>query len=189
MQFDINLFQALHSLVGVSSILDFLGIFLARFLAYFLIVILVVLFVIESNWRKKIYDSALIVLSVIFSRGIIVEGIRVFYERLRPPVVLGFEALIPVPHSPAFPSGHASFFFALATALFFIHRKWGIWFLAGSLVMGIARVFVGVHWPMDIVGGIAVGVVSAFIAYILLDYRKANMLYNDATNRTMGDDS
>ena len=64
----------------------------------------------------------------------------------------------------SFPSGHATFFFALGTALFFQNKKFGILLFAGAVIMGAARIIVGVHWPIDILGGFVLGsgVVSAF---------------------------
>ena len=62
-----------------------------------------------------------------------------------------------------FPSGHATFYAALATALFFIHKKAG--YIAGgiALIIGTARVISGVHTPMDILGGYCLGILVACI--------------------------
>ncbi|MBI5732405.1 phosphatase PAP2 family protein, partial [Candidatus Jorgensenbacteria bacterium] len=53
--------------------------------------------------------------------------------------------------------------FALAFIVFCLNRRWGVWFMSGALLNGLARVFVGVHWPSDIAGGIIVGLLSAFV--------------------------
>ena len=102
-------------------------------------------------------------ISVILARGIIVEIIRFFYDRPRPFEALGIEPLILNNGAPSSPSGHAAFFFALALAVFFTNKKWGYWFFAGALLIGIARIFIGIHWPLDILAGAAVGLISAFL--------------------------
>lgn len=58
----------------------------------------------------------------------------------------------------AFPSDHAVMFFALATCFCMIHRRIGYIALAHSLVaIAFARVFLGFHWPSDILAGALVG--------------------------------
>lgn len=62
----------------------------------------------------------------------------------------------------AFPSGHATFFMALAFALFFNHKKIGYLFILFALLIGLARIIAGVHFPIDILGGFILGFVIAF---------------------------
>ncbi len=64
----------------------------------------------------------------------------------------------------AFPSGHATFFSALAFAIFFHHKKAGYVFMIFALLIGVARIAGGVHFPIDILGGFALG---ALVAYLL----------------------
>lgn len=63
----------------------------------------------------------------------------------------------------AFPSGHATFFMALAFALFFNHKKVGYVFIIFALLIGIARIIAGVHFPIDILGGYILGFLIAFL--------------------------
>ena len=61
-----------------------------------------------------------------------------------------------------------AWFFALVIVVWFVSRTWGIWYLALTAAMGIARIYVGVHWPLDILGGIAVGIASGYFIHWLL---------------------
>lgn len=62
----------------------------------------------------------------------------------------------------AFPSGHATFFMALAMALFFLDKKAGYIFIFFAVLIGIARIIAGVHFPIDILGGFVLGFAIAF---------------------------
>ena len=67
-------------------------------------------------------------------------------------------------HKTSFPSDHATLFFALATGFFFRSRWLGTWaLLYATLVVGFPRVFLGYHYPSDILVGGLVGVGAACI--------------------------
>lgn len=163
MTFDIIVFQFINSLAGKSKILDWLGVFLADYLGYFLILLAVLLVLTRKEWKQRFYFFFLAALSVILSRGIITETIRFFYSRLRPFSVLEIQPLIQHDLGGSFPSGHMMFYFALAFAVFLVHKRWGRRFLVAALLIGLARIFVGVHWPLDIIGGAIIGIVSVLI--------------------------
>lgn len=62
-------------------------------------------------------------------------------------------------HWSSFPSDHAVFYFSIATAIFLVSRKFGIIaYLYAFLVICLPRVYIGVHYPTDILTGIALGV-------------------------------
>jgi membrane-associated phospholipid phosphatase len=63
----------------------------------------------------------------------------------------------------SFPSGHATFFMALAFSLFFLHKKAGYIFMFFALLIGIARIIAGVHFPIDILGGFCLGFLVAYL--------------------------
>ncbi len=68
----------------------------------------------------------------------------------------------------AFPSGHTMISAAVATAIFLLHKKTGYAFLFFALLIGLSRIAVGVHFPIDIFGGFVLGVsISYIIAYFL----------------------
>lgn len=167
---DFAVFQAIHDLAGQSKILDWAGIFLAQYLPYFMLLALAVLIL---RRRPSFNFLAFLALSVLLSRGLITEIFRFFYDKPRPFVSLDFSPLVNVTPTHSFPSGHAAAFFALAFALWFIERRFAGWFFIGAVFMGLARVFTGVHWPLDIVGGATVALLSVLCVKLILPFNKA----------------
>ncbi|MEW6617094.1 MAG: phosphatase PAP2 family protein [Patescibacteria group bacterium] len=168
MAFDGALFGIFHKLLGVSGILDVLFVFLSKYLAYIVCIAVVIFLLLHKNLKERFYMFFFVVLSLIFSRGILTEVIRYFYLKQRPFESLGFVPLLEE-SSHSFPSGHAAFFFALAFALWLFDKKWGKWVFVFAIVNGCARIIAGVHWPLDIIGGFVVGGVSVYLVYLLLN--------------------
>jgi membrane-associated phospholipid phosphatase len=71
--------------------------------------------------------------------------------------------LLGVPHSRSFPSGHTATSFACATVLAALVPRSAPFVYILALAIGYSRLYVGVHWPTDVLGGIAVGVVTALL--------------------------
>ena len=107
--------------------------------------------------------------SATVARFVFTEIIRYFWNRPRPFEVLqNVNQLISHETGGSFPSGHAAFFFALATGVFFYKKWWGVLFYAFALAIGLGRIATGLHWPSDILGGAVVGIFSAWLIKILL---------------------
>ncbi len=158
------LFNFIHQLAGQNQFLDGVGIFTAEWLPYFLALAGLVFLWRLRGWRQRIFGAVEIGLAVLLSRGILTEIIRHFYAHPRPFAALGFTPLIQESGN-SFPSGHMTGLFAFAVVVYLLNRKWGWWFFALSFLVGIARIYVGVHWPYDILGGIVIGILSGLLVH------------------------
>lgn len=90
--------------------------------------------------------------------------------RPRPCHLREVEMLVPIPSSYSFPSGHTSTSFAVTFALMILDReKWLRWLPVGilSCLIAFSRLYLYVHFPTDILGGIVVGLCSAICAVFL----------------------
>lgn len=163
---DTAIFQYLHNFAGQGVYLDALIIFCAKYLAYALVVLFGFIAIFSTNRRKSLIMFFYAAASVILARLVITEIIRYFYPQIRPFVALNFTPLI-YDYANSFPSGHAAFFFALAMAIFFFHKKWGVVYFLGAIIITLSRIMAGIHWPIDILGGMVVGIGSAFLVNFL----------------------
>lgn len=85
--------------------------------------------------------------------------------RTRPyEVVNGLILLVEKQHDFSFPSGHACASFAAASALYrFLPGKWGVPWIVLAVLIAVSRLYVGVHYPTDVLAGAAVGIFSAWL--------------------------
>ncbi|MEU8570181.1 phosphatase PAP2 family protein [Streptomyces pathocidini] len=90
--------------------------------------------------------------------------IRGFVERPRPFVDHdGLEVLIAGKTDYSFVSDHSTMAMALGVGIFVAHRKFGLAGIALALLEGFCRVYMGVHYPTDVVGGFALGTAAALL--------------------------
>ncbi len=90
--------------------------------------------------------------------------------RTRPyEVVPGLQLLIEKQHDFSFPSGHSCASFAVAMVLHRLSPKiWGILAVVLASLIAFSRLYVGVHYPSDVVAGILIGMFSAWLAVKLV---------------------
>jgi membrane-associated phospholipid phosphatase len=109
---------------------------------------------------------ALLLAGSVVTERLLVDGLKEWIGRPRPHLEI-------LPHSFAFPSGHSanSLTTFVATALLVCpprHRRVAIAVaLALTFVVGLTRIFLGVHWPSDVIGGWSFGLLSLTAALIV----------------------
>ena len=82
-----------------------------------------------------------------------------------PELVEDIANLIHVPKSYSFPSGHTVSAMAAACTVFSQHKKMGIVALVCATLMGLSRLYVGVHFPTDVYAGMIVGALIALFVW------------------------
>lgn len=143
--------------------MELIIIFSAKYLGYILLAVFLILF---FKNRNKVFLFVPLI-SALVSRFIFTEIIRFFYFRPRPFIEQAVNPLIEHAPDASFPSGHAAFFFALSAGIYSFDKRAGIWFFAGSLLIGSARVFAGLHYFTDILGGLLIGIFSFWLVNLI----------------------
>jgi membrane-associated phospholipid phosphatase len=108
-------------------------------------------------WRRPWFFVALVT-ATLAADGLSLL-LRQWIGRDRPPLVYPDpRPLVGVPLSGAFPSGHASTAFAAATVIAWASRRLAVPAYLLATLVAWSRVYVGVHWPLDVIGGALLGV-------------------------------
>lgn len=142
------------------------------------ILLMVVLLIIPKTRKSGVILFFALIVDLIVCNGIL----KNLFARIRPyDVNTAVTLLIEKPGEYSFPSGHTAASFAAASALFFAKEK-KLWIPALVLAVAIAftRLYLYVHYPTDILGGMAVGSLSGFIGYrIVMQIQKNNAVLNN----------
>ncbi|MDP2909672.1 MAG: phosphatase PAP2 family protein [bacterium] len=157
---DKYLFDFINQFVFRWHWLDALGIFFAGYFQYAVAVSL--LLFLAVNFKKYWKAVSLAAFSAIFAR-VFIELIYFICPKTRPFGVIEVNQLVSHSVENAFPSGHATFFFALATIIFLYNKKAGMLYFLFAFLISLARVFAGIHWPLDILAGAIIGILIALI--------------------------
>jgi undecaprenyl-diphosphatase len=96
---------------------------------------------------------------------------KLLVQRQRPGTTVPDAILRGVPHHGlSFTSGHAIITFAIAGLLVLVlPRRWGVVAFVLATCNGVARVYLGAHNPLDVVGGAAIGLAIAAVLDMILD--------------------
>jgi undecaprenyl-diphosphatase len=103
--------------------------------------------------------------------GVTVTILQQLFDRRRPPLVFhDVHLLLPLPAHGSFPSGHAttSFSCALVLASFARQRRVRAAFFALALTIAFSRLYVGVHFPLDVLGGSLIGLAEGALVLQLV---------------------
>jgi membrane-associated phospholipid phosphatase len=120
--------------------------------------------------------------AVVLFADLAASGIKLTTDRRRPEETLsGIDVLVSTPSTAAFPSGHAATSFAAAVVLSLALPSLAPVFLALAAAVAFSRLYVGVHFPLDVIAGAALGVAVA-TALLLL----ARALRRSRSQRTPG---
>jgi membrane-associated phospholipid phosphatase len=118
-----------------------------------------VLAAVLAVWLRRPVVFGGTVLAVVLGFGVS-EALQAAVPRARP---VG-QALVHRPHSHSFPSGHATIAFAAATVLAGLVPRGRVAFYVLAAAIAWSRVYVGVHYPLDVLAGAVLGTALGYLA-------------------------
>jgi undecaprenyl-diphosphatase len=172
---DKTLYQMINNLVGKFPWLDKLMIFSARFLPVAFALALIMLYL---TWQPIQQRGAFLAgVSTLIALGF-AQIISLLYPRPRPYLTQVAHLLIAPSHDPSFPSDHTVFSFAIAAMVWRFNKGAGGILVGLAALVGFSRVYVGIHYPMDIVGGAVLGILVSGMIDTLAKQHIINNLLN-----------
>jgi len=172
---NLSLFKLIYNLNRFAVFSHGLSLFLGEYLIYiFGIGILLYLILSKESKKEKTKWLFILILACCLSNVIVTPLIHYICKSARPfllmPAVGTYAHFLKVrEYNTSFPSGHTSLAFAVAVVVFLKNKKWGKAALIIATLVSVGRILMGVHWPMDILGGLSVGILCALVAYELAE--------------------
>lgn len=160
---DLRLFQLINKHSGRISPVDNLMIFISNRARYvYAFIILVLLFKNRQNRRVALETGSSVLLSLVVQ-----FFIKLFYNKPRPFEKRRVGILIPSKMDSSFPSKHTILAFAASTSIWGFHRKLGAIMMWMSVLTGFSRIWVGHHYPSDIIGSALLGSLTSLVTRIV----------------------
>jgi undecaprenyl-diphosphatase len=139
-----------------------------------LLLVLSFSFLIWKDNRKNLALIILLILSILITDQMSSSVIKPIVARLRPchlingtPVIEHLRLLVSCGAGFSFPSSHASNSFAAATLLTIFYPKSGWVFIPFAILVCFSRIYIGVHFPFDVIGGAILGIIFSLSLYAL----------------------
>lgn len=140
---------------------------LLRNLTYFFWLFLIVYF-----WVRKEKRLAMVMTGGIIAGAIFTYPVKYLIDRSRPyEQIESTRLLTPFENDPSFPSGHTEMSFLAATIVSKFHPQYGKYLYTFSVIVALSRIYVGVHFPLDVIGGAIIGIIIGKLMLIADSHR------------------
>jgi undecaprenyl-diphosphatase len=168
---DVSLLYDINGLAkGVPSWFDRVVEFIGAYGVLLALVVVVLACWLAVRRRGSIRDSVTAVAGLIWAPlaagvALLVNiPVRSFVGRPRPFLDhKDVHVLVSGQHGYSFVSGHSTLAMAVGVGLFVVHRKYGLAAIGLAVLEGLTRVYLGVHYPTDVIGGFALGTAVALL--------------------------
>ena len=161
------LFHLLNDNAGAVPAIDSVGRLLAEhgLTALALVVFGLAIFELRNNPRRALSLATIAVAAGAIGLSMLVVSASLVTESR--PFVGDTRTVVLIPHAVdnSFPSHHATVAGGLAALGLLTWRRWAAAFVALAVAVGLARVYVGLHFPGDIIGGFVLGTGSVLLAW------------------------
>ncbi len=181
LQFDTQFFYFINVTLQ-NAVFDWLMPFITNKTHWFPVWGVIIVLLIWKGGKEGRVILIFIIPLILLSDQLSSSVLKPFFARIRPCIALdNINLLVNKSKAFSFPSSHAVNFFALATYFGYFYRKYIWWFLLVATMVAYSRVYVGVHYPFDVMAGAIIGVACAFIIIYLWSY--LNLFYKKHTSK------
>jgi undecaprenyl-diphosphatase len=155
----------INGFAGHSRLLDGTVLFLARDLVFIVFAVAfacIGMHAYKKEWKPVVYFFATLIVSYV-----LLQLMSLLNVDHRPFMDHHLTQLLAHAPGKSFPSDHTTVSTAIAVGVLFFTRfkKIGVLLLIGAAAIGVSRIYVGVHYPADILGGLFTGLMGGAIVY------------------------
>lgn len=169
-----SLFEVIYSLAHQSEGLDRIIVFCSTWLLWLVGALAIIITLTIASQAYPAVSGARRGLFVVLTPTIawlMAHGLKLWLAWPRPVVALNNVQPLFSADGPAFPSGHATLFFALTFALYPLYPRLATLVSVGAIATSLARVAAGVHFPGDILGGFVLAGVVVLVSWTFIKTR------------------
>jgi undecaprenyl-diphosphatase len=172
---DVTLFFYIHGLTEIAPALNPIFSFVANGLGVFLFLYVVIDIIVKTKSIQKDFMRIGRLLLTTVSALAFTNILKYIIARPRPFEVLDIEPLLAYGGGDSFPSGHATFYMALALISFeYLPKRHAVIFLIIALLISVGRIVVGVHYPSDIAMGWIIALISSLFIKAIWPIQKVS---------------
>lgn len=164
-QLNIDAFRAINDLGKQYPSLNSTMVFLAEYMVYFLGSIIIAYWFTQSRQNKMVIIQAMIAFITAEIIGKLAGKLHLNYQPFA--VLPNVNKLIDHAVDNSFPSDHTILFFSICFSFWLVHKKARWLWLILAFCVAISRIWVGVHYPFDVLTGALIGIISALFSYWL----------------------
>ncbi|BCZ46205.1 phosphatase [Clostridium gelidum] len=180
---NMELFGFINNLANKNGVLDGIMIFFSNYVPYVFMAVIVIVFILGIKQKRFEYRKIAFSTVVITIINLIINLlIRSIFHVDRPFIHNKVNLLVPHDTASSFPSNHATGTMSIALGLGKYNRILEIIMTILSIIVGFSRVYVGNHYPADVIGAYVIVFVTSYI-YNLKLRSKVEKLYEIVENK------
>lgn len=135
---------------------------------WFIFYVLIWLYLVIKGGVRGRVSAILIIILILITDQLSNNIIKPYFQRIRPCHTLpNVHLLIECSDAYSFPSIHAVNNFAAATLFSYFYPDMKYFLFSGALIVASSRIFCGIHYPFDILGGAIIGIMFAWLIIYL----------------------
>lgn len=168
-QLNYALFSQIFTLGGKSWVADNLMILGAEYIVYLTFLLIVIFFITGGSKERK---AAVLTLFSVVLAIILVKVLHILYFEPRPFVTYPITPLVKHIADAAFPSEHTTIMAIVAFSFAFYRSRKALLLVLLAVWVGLSRIYIGVHYPLDILGGFIMGFIATGIIWQIKNWLK-----------------
>lgn len=173
-EFNLTMLRAINNLGNEFPFFNPLAIFFAEHMVFVLAAFMLIHWLTGTHNDRKMVVGGIL---AFFLSEVIAKTVGFLYSHHQPFALFpNINQLIPHEVDNSFPSDHTILFFSIAVSTFLHHKRKGLILLFVAALVGLSRVWVGVHYPVDVLFGVLIATISAILSFIFLSRVKEKIV-------------